>query len=85
MVKSVRKSRIEIGLSVEEAAIKLGISVGYLSDIERAKRSVTAKRATEIASLYNSTVNELFIPVRYMSRYEEGESDARQGRLSCNP
>ena len=44
--------RIKFGISIEEAAKKLRISGGYLSQIEKGQRQISAERADEIANLY---------------------------------
>jgi transcriptional regulator with XRE-family HTH domain len=63
-----RKARINAGLSIEEAARKLGISGGYLSQIETGKRNVTRERADKIAELYQVKRDEIFLPSRYAIR-----------------
>lgn len=65
MLKNVR---IEAGLSLENAAKNLGISAGYLSQIENGHRQVSKERAEEIANLYKRSKDEIFLPSRYAVR-----------------
>ncbi|PFY08595.1 helix-turn-helix transcriptional regulator [Bacillus toyonensis] len=60
--KEIRK---KLGFSIEEAAKKLGISGGYLSQIETGKRQISAERADLIANLYGKRKEEIFLPTRY--------------------
>lgn len=64
-IKSARQSA---GLSIEEAAKKLGIPAGYLSQIENGLRQVSSDRAEEIASLYGHSKEDIFLPTRYAIR-----------------
>ncbi|MCF6094333.1 helix-turn-helix domain-containing protein [Microaerobacter geothermalis] len=63
-----KQARIATGLSIEEAARKLGIPAGYLSQIENGQRQVSAERAEKIANLYNKKKDEIFLPSRYAIR-----------------
>jgi transcriptional regulator with XRE-family HTH domain len=71
-MSSVKQARNEAGMSIEEAARHLGISAGYLSQIEKGQRQVSADRAEEIANLYRKSKEEIFLPSRYAIR-EVGE------------
>ncbi|MHA6481094.1 helix-turn-helix transcriptional regulator [Paenibacillus sp. strain BS8-2] len=68
MGNKARSARIEQGLSIEAAAEKLGISAGYLSQIEHAKRHVSEVRAEEISKLYGKPIEEIFLATRYAIR-----------------
>lgn len=57
--------RMELGISIEEAAKKLGISGGYLSQIENGQRQISAERADQIAKLYGKRKEDIFLPTRY--------------------
>lgn len=57
--------RIKFGISIEEAAKKLRISGGYLSQIEKGQRQISAERADEIANLYGVKKEDIFLPTRY--------------------
>lgn len=57
--------RMKLGISIEEAAKKLGISGGYLSQIEKGQRQVSTERADQIAKLYGKKKEEIFLPTRY--------------------
>lgn len=67
-----KKVRISLGMSLEEAAGQLGISGGYLSQIENGQRQVSADRAGQIAKLYKVEKEDIFLPSRYAIR--EGNS-----------
>jgi len=60
-----KAARIEAGLSIEQAAKKLGISAGYLSQIENGQRQVSSERATQIAELYGKTRGDIFLASRF--------------------
>ncbi|WP_018130975.1 helix-turn-helix domain-containing protein [Effusibacillus pohliae] len=76
MASLVRQARLEAGMSIEEAAKKLGISAGYLSQIEKGQRQVGAERAEKIAKLYKKKKEEIFLPSRYAIREVENEHSA---------
>jgi transcriptional regulator with XRE-family HTH domain len=63
-----KQARVSAGLSIEEAAKELGISSGYLSQIENGQRQVSAKRAEQIAKLYEKKKEDIFLPSRYAIR-----------------
>jgi transcriptional regulator with XRE-family HTH domain len=63
-----RDAREKAGLSIEEAAKFLGISGGYLSQIEHNDRTVDEQRALKMAKLYNCDLSDIFLPKRYASR-----------------
>ncbi|KWU66069.1 XRE family transcriptional regulator [Bacillus mycoides] len=60
--KEIRK---KLGVSIEEAARNLGISGGYLSQIEKGQRQISADRADQIAKLYGKKKEDIFLPTRY--------------------
>lgn len=60
-----KEMRIKFGISIEEAAKKLRISGGYLSQIEKGQRQISAERADEIANLYGVKKEDIFLPTRY--------------------
>lgn len=64
----LKKARLEKGYSLEAAAKHLSINGGYLSQIENGQRQISAKRAEEIASLYDCKTEEIFLPTRYAVR-----------------
>jgi len=68
VVSLLKKLRVSAGISIEEAAKKLCISAGYLSQIENGKRRVSVQRAEEIAKLYGVSKDEIFLPARYSIR-----------------
>lgn len=63
-----KKARLKAGYSLEEAAKKLNISAGYLSQIENGQRQISSDRAEEIAKLYSRGKEEIFLPSRYAIR-----------------
>ncbi|MGN4870964.1 helix-turn-helix domain-containing protein [Bacillus cereus group sp. MYBK120-1] len=60
-----KEMRMKSGISIEEAARKLGISGGYLSQIENGQRQISADRADQIAKLYGKRKEDIFLPTRY--------------------
>ncbi|MCU4932825.1 transcriptional regulator [Bacillus thuringiensis] len=60
-----KEMRMKSGISIEEAARKLGISGGYLSQIENGHRQISADRADQIAKLYGKRKEDIFLPTRY--------------------
>lgn len=64
----VKQARISAGFKLEEAAKKLGIPAGYLSQIENGHRQISADRAEEMAKLYKRSKDEIFLPSRYAIR-----------------
>ena len=68
MENGIKKARLSAGLSIEEAAKKLHISAGYLSQIENGHRQVSAGRAEEISALYGTPREEIFLASRYAIR-----------------
>ncbi|TCS80348.1 helix-turn-helix transcriptional regulator [Tepidibacillus fermentans] len=69
-------ARLSAGLSIEDAAKKLGIPAGYLSQIENGLRQVSAERAEQIAKLYKKKKEEIFLPSRYAIREVNDQSTA---------
>ena len=61
----VKKARQELGYSLEIAASKIGISAGYLSQIESGKRQISTERALVIANIYNVSLEDIFTATRY--------------------
>lgn len=70
------QARIEIGLSIEEAARQLGIPSGYLSEIENGKRGVSSERANQISVIYQKHRDEIFLATRYAIREVLDENTA---------
>lgn len=60
-----KEIRMKLGISIEEAAKKLGISGGYLSQIENGQRQISTERADQIAKLYEKKKEDIFLPTRY--------------------
>lgn len=68
ILSELRKIRNNLNLSIDEVSRKLGISAGYLSQIELGKRQISNIRADEIASFYNLDKDQIFLPSRYSIR-----------------
>jgi transcriptional regulator with XRE-family HTH domain len=77
MDNKVKNARLYAGFSIEEAAKQLGISAGYLSQIENGQRQVSAVRAQNISNLYGKKRDEIFLASRYAIR--EVDEAAFQG------
>jgi len=60
-----KEMRMKFGISIEEAAKNIGISGGYLSQIENGQRQVSAERADQIAKLYGKKKEDIFLSTRY--------------------
>ena len=69
MDSMLKRTRERIGMTLEHAARRLGISPGYLLQIEKGLRGVGGPRAEQIAELYGMDVEELFVPVRFTARF----------------
>ncbi len=63
-----KQARLRMGYSLDQAARKIDISAGYLSQIENGHRHISLERAQRIANLYNSDINDLFRATRYARR-----------------
>ncbi|USK85696.1 helix-turn-helix domain-containing protein [Peribacillus asahii] len=64
----LRQTRMTANMSIETAAKELGISAGYLSQIELGHRHISAERAEQIAKLYKIEKDDIFLPIRYAIR-----------------
>lgn len=73
---SPKQARLNYGLSIEEAAKKLGISAGYLSQIENGHRQISKERASQIAELYGVKREDIFLASRYAMREVEQTTTA---------
>ena len=54
----LRKTRNAAGMSLGQAGQKIGVSIAYLSDVERGRRSVSAQRLAQIATAINMSKSE---------------------------
>lgn len=68
MKSSVRNARLNAGYSLGKAAKELGLPTGYLSQIEKGQRQVSAERAEAISKLYQKNKEDIFLPKRYAIR-----------------
>jgi transcriptional regulator with XRE-family HTH domain len=64
----LKQVRLSAGLSIEEAARRLDIPAGYLSQIENGQRQVKAERAEQIAQFYGKDKEYIFLASRYVVR-----------------
>lgn len=64
----LKAARLAAGYSLEVAAKKLGISAGYLSQIENGARKVSFVRARTIADLYEMEIDDIFLAERFAVR-----------------
>lgn len=69
---NIRLMRIQKGLSLEEVAQQVGISAGYLSQIESGKRQVSAEVSYQLAKLFHVKLESLFEATRFKATRNEG-------------
>lgn len=74
----VKKARQELGYSLEIAAREIGISAGYLSQIESGKRQISSERALLIANVYNVNLEDIFTATRYGRKEIESLLDTQK-------
>jgi transcriptional regulator with XRE-family HTH domain len=55
----LKRARQQLGLSMDEAAKKLGVSQSQLSRIESGKSGITSQRLAELAGLYGVSASKL--------------------------
>lgn len=67
-MSSLKAARLAAGYSLEVAAQKLGISAGYLSQIENGARKVSFVRARKVADLYEREIDDIFLAERFAVR-----------------
>lgn len=72
MMSLPKEARVKAGYSLVSAAKELKISAGYLSQIEKGQRQISSERAEEIAKLYKSKKEDIFLPTRYSIREVKG-------------
>lgn len=53
----IRKSRKEINMTQEEFAEKIGVSVGYINQIETGKKCFNLKRFKEIITIFDKPLS----------------------------
>ena len=57
----LKELREKAGLSYEELAVKLGVSVRYIRFIETGDRTPSLRIALKISKLLNKDVNDIFL------------------------
>lgn len=62
MPNRIKQRREELGLTQEELANKLRLSVQYVNRIENETRPINVMLAIRIARALNSTVEDIFLP-----------------------
>ncbi|MEK4492991.1 helix-turn-helix transcriptional regulator [Paenibacillus sp. FSL L8-0493] len=78
MYNPAKIARQEAGLSIGDAAERIGIPVGYLSQIENGQRQVDPDRAEKIAQVYKSEREKIFLASRYAVREVQTENSAKK-------
>ena len=58
--ESIRKTRIELGLTQRELAGRAGINRTYLIDVEEGRRNIAVDNFLEIALALDTTISSLF-------------------------
>ena len=59
-IENLKDLRVMHGLTLTEAAARMGISASYLSNIENGKTGMDIDRASQIARMYNSDLNTVY-------------------------
>mgnify|MGYP000897117029 CR=1 FL=1 len=59
-IENLKDLRVMHGLTLTEAAARMGISASCLSNIENGKTGINIDRASQIARLYNSDLNSVY-------------------------
>ena len=59
-IENLKDLRLMHGLTLTEAAARMGISTSYLSNIENGKTGMNIDRASQIARMYNSDLNAVY-------------------------
>jgi transcriptional regulator with XRE-family HTH domain len=67
----LRKLRSELGLSLRQAADKLGISESFLSQIENRKRKPSSELIHAMAELFQCDFDELSLSIGLIPRWVE--------------
>lgn len=63
--KRIKKNRIKMGLTQEELAYKMDVSIAFLSRIERGHSHINLKRIFEICNLLDTNPGELLMGVSF--------------------
>jgi len=58
-MNKLRKTRLKIGMTIEQAAVHAGISYRTLSDYELDKHEPTVRVLRKLAALYETKVSDL--------------------------
>jgi len=81
----IRQQRIMIPLTLQELAVRSGVSQSHLGRMERGERFPSARILQKIAKPLDLDVNELFILAGYISpqpdNISEAQSDYKGGQL----
>lgn len=77
----VRRQRNRLGLSLADLSTKSGVSISYLSRIEKAQRYPTANVLLKIAKPLNLDENELFNLAGYLTGEQPKTPDLEKHKL----
>jgi transcriptional regulator with XRE-family HTH domain len=81
----IRQKRVMIPLTLQELAVRSGVSPSHLGRMERGERFPSANILQKIAKPLNLDVNELFILIGYLppklENISEVQSDHKGGQL----
>ena len=58
-IERIKEKRLELGLSQEQFANKIGVTQGAISMIENGERTPSLEMITKIATALNCTIDEL--------------------------
>jgi len=79
----VRSARNAVGLKQEDLAMKLGVSQGYVSLLERNQRPVPTRLATKLASVLD--MSPTVLPVRDAKPLKSDQAAGALGALGYGP
>lgn len=71
--KKIKEARVRAGITQDEAATLIKIKKSTISDIESAKRNITADELAQFSRIYNVDVRELL----FVDFTAKGEENAR--------
>ena len=81
----LRELRSERGLRLKDVAETTGISVPYLSDLERGRTNPSLETLQTLAAAYNITVHDLLESVEFYGISTEGALPKDQSDLMNDP
>lgn len=69
----LQKLREEYGLTQKQMGEKLGISESYYCQLENGKRRMSLPTAVKIASIFNKSLDDIFLPNDLAERHDQPE------------